>query len=318
MLLWRIKAFVVTTFLYTDPVFLDHNTGPGHPENADRLRAISKALAVPEFSELIQKSAVKGREEQIRLVHSAEHVDRILSQVPEQGLYYIDGDTALSPATGVAALSAVGSVCDAVDRVLNKQCNNAFCAVRPPGHHAETDRAMGFCLFNNIAIAALYARAVHGVGPVAIIDFDVHHGNGTQQAFYTNPDVFYGSTHQFPLYPGTGGINETGVGNIVNAPLSAGSDGSAFRAAMKERIFPALTRFKPEIILISAGFDAHRADPLASLQLVESDFSWITQQLMAFADRYCDGRLISTLEGGYNLDALARSTGAHVHELMQA
>ena len=307
----------MATFFYTDPVFLDHNTGPGHPENADRLRAISKALSTPEFSELIHKDAVRGSVEQVRLIHSQQHIDRIIAQVPNQGLGYIDGDTVVSSASVDAALLAIGSICDAVDQVLNKQCNNAFCAVRPPGHHAETDTAMGFCLFNNVAVAAQYARSKYGLEPVAIIDFDVHHGNGTQQAFYSNADVIYASTHQSPLYPGTGGINETGVGNIINAPLSAGSGTFEFQAAMKERIFPALDRIKPELILVSAGFDAHQADPLASLELVESDFSWITLQLLEYADRYCEGRLVSTLEGGYDLDALGRSTAAHVRELMR-
>jgi len=307
----------VATLFYTDPVFLEHDTGPGHPENADRLRAICKALSSPEFSALIRKDAVRGSEEQVRLIHPQQHIDQIAAQVPNHGLGYIDGDTVVSPASVEAAMLAIGSICDAVDQVVSKQCHNAFCALRPPGHHAETDAAMGFCLFNNIAVAAQYARSKYGLGPVAIIDFDVHHGNGTQQAFYSNADVIYASTHQSPLYPGTGGINETGVGNIINAPLSAGSGTFEFQTAMKERIFPALDRIKPELILVSAGFDAHRADPLASLEFTESDFSWITQQLMDTADRYCDGRLVSTLEGGYNLDVLGRSAAAHVRELMR-
>ena len=267
--------------------------------------------------EVVESVPVAGSEEQVRLIHSQHHIDVILDSIPESNIAYLDGDTVVSPNSGKAALYAIGSICDAIDQVLSKTCHNAFCAVRPPGHHAETDRAMGFCLFNNIAVATQYARSRYAIGPVAIVDFDVHHGNGTQQAFYSNRDVLYGSTHQSPLFPGTGAVNETGVGNIINAPLSAGSGTAEFQNAMKQRIFPAIHKMKPELLLISAGFDAHKADPLASLQLVESDFAWVTRQLMDIADRYCDGRLVSSLEGGYNLDALGRSTAAHVRELMR-
>ncbi len=308
----------MTTLIYADPIFQDHDTGRGHPECADRLNAIAQALDTEEFAPLIRKNAVAGREDQLRLVHPQQHIDRVLGTVPTSNLAYIDGDTVVSPESGHAALHAIGSICDAIDQLIAKTGDNAFCAVRPPGHHAETDRAMGFCLFNNVAVAAQYARSKYGIGPVAIIDFDVHHGNGTQQAFYTYPEVLYGSTHQSPLYPGTGSVNETGAGNIVNAPLSAGNGSDEFKSALQQRIFPAIHKMKPELIVISAGFDAHKDDPLASLQLVESDFAWVTQQLMDLADRYCDGRLVSSLEGGYNLDALGRSAAAHVRELMAA
>lgn len=308
----------MTTLLYADPLFQDHDTGRGHPECADRLNAIAQALQAEEFGPLIRKNAVAGNEDQIHLVHPQQHIDNVLDAIPKSDHAYIDGDTIVSPKSGNAAIHAVGSICDAVDQLVAKTADNAFCAVRPPGHHAETDRAMGFCLFNNVAVAAQYARSEYGMGPVAIIDFDVHHGNGTQQAFYSNPEVLYGSTHQFPLYPGTGSVNETGAGNIVNAPLSAGDGSDAFKSAMQQRIFPAIHNIKPDLIVVSAGFDAHKADPLASLQLVESDFAWVTRQLMDLADRYCDGRLISSLEGGYNLDALGRSVAAHVRELMRA
>ncbi len=307
----------MTTLIYADPIFQDHDTGSGHPESPARLRAIDKALSTQDFRTLAHKGAVTGSEEQLRLVHPQQHIDAIFDSVPESNLAYVDGDTVVSPKSGKAALYAIGSICDAVDQVVSKTVHNVFCAVRPPGHHAETDRAMGFCLFNNIAVAAQYARSKYGIGPVAIVDFDVHHGNGTQQAFYSNRDVLYGSTHQSPLYPGTGAVNETGVGNIINAPLSAGSGTTEFQSAMEQRIFPAIHKIKPELILVSAGFDAHRADPLASLQLDESDFAWVTRQLMDIADRYCDGRLVSSLEGGYNLDALGHSAAAHVLELMQ-
>lgn len=306
----------MTTLYYSHPDFLGHETGVGHPESADRLRSIEKALAAPEFSDLIRQSPPLGTKEQIRLIHSQSHIDAILEAIPKQGLHYYDPDTVLSPGSWTAAIRAVGAVCDAVDKVLASYADNAFCAVRPPGHHAEPQRAMGFCLFNNIAIAANYALQHYQLERIAIVDFDVHHGNGTQAAFYDQPCVLYASSHEMPHYPGTGYPTETGAGNIINVPLAAGDSGSEFRKKYNSLILPAVRKFKPDLLLISAGFDAHKDDPLASIKLVEDDFRWITSELMIIADRCCQGRIISILEGGYNLKALADSVMVHVKTLM--
>ena len=303
------------TLYYSHPDFLFHNTGPGHPECADRLRSIEKALAAPEFSNLIRLSPPLGSEQQVRLIHPQLHLDTLLEAMPEQGEYYLDHDTVLSSGSKQAAFRAVGAVCDAVDRVLTGTADNAFCALRPPGHHAEPQLAMGFCLFNNIAIAAEYARRQHRLERIAIVDFDVHHGNGTQAAFYRQPNVLYASSHEMPHYPGTGHPSETGVGNIINVPLAAGDSGIEFRQKYSNIILPALKKFRPELVLISAGFDAHKDDPLASIGLVEDDFKWLTEQLMAIADSCCNGRIVSALEGGYNLKALAASVAVHVKSL---
>lgn len=295
---------------------MEHDTGLGHPENADRLRAIERALAANEFERLDRRDAPRGTREQIRLIHGERYIDYVLDAVPQEGFSYLDGDTVVSPRSGEAALHAVGAACAAVDAVFAQASTNAFCAVRPPGHHAEPGAAMGFCLFNNVAIAAEYARKQHGIERVAIVDFDVHHGNGTQNAFQAKKYVMYASTHQFPWYPGTGKSEETGVGNIINVPLAAGSGSKEFRSAFVERILPALNRFSPELLLISAGFDAHRNDPLANLNLVEDDYAWVTSELMAVAEKHAEGRLVSVLEGGYNLGALGKSVAAHVSVLM--
>ncbi|MGH8559623.1 MAG: histone deacetylase family protein [Methylococcales bacterium] len=307
----------MTTVLYSHPIFLNHDTGYGHPECADRLRSIESALQEPEFKDLYWKQAPKGTLDQILIVHPREYIERIFRAIPARGTGYIDGDTVVSKDSGEAALHAVGAVCDAVDMLMSGQAHNAFCAVRPPGHHAETKRAMGFCLFNNVAIAANHARRHHGLKRVAIVDFDVHHGNGTQEIFYKDPDILYASTHQMPLYPGTGRRSETGAGNIFNAPLLPGDGSSAFQKAMQDIIFPALNEFKPEMILISAGFDAHQSDPLASLNFTDDDYAWVTRELLDLADQHCAGKIVSTLEGGYNLKALASSTAAHVSEMMK-
>ncbi|MGZ8241865.1 MAG: histone deacetylase family protein [Methylobacter sp.] len=306
----------MTTLYYRHPDFLFHDTGPAHPECANRLRSIAKALDAPEFSRLIREAAPLGTEEQIRLIHSQFYIDTVLKAIPEQGHHYLDHDTVLSPDSKNAAFRAVGAVCDAVDKILAGKADNAFCAIRPPGHHAKPDLAMGFCLFNNIAIAAEYARRHHQLKRIAIVDFDVHHGNGTQAAFYNEPDVLYASSHEMPNYPGTGYPTETGLGNIINVPLPAGESGIAFRQKYRSIILPALKNFKPELLLISAGFDAHKDDPLASIRLVEEDFQWITQELMDIADSYCNGRIISALEGGYNLNALSASVALHVKTLL--
>jgi acetoin utilization deacetylase AcuC-like enzyme len=252
-------------------------------------------------------------------VHERGYIEDVLAAVPKTGYAALDPDTILSPGSGDAALRAAGACVAAVDSVIKGEVTNAFCAVRPPGHHAEQDRAMGFCLFNNVAIGAAHALDVHKLKRIAIVDFDVHHGNGTQDWAATREDVLFCSTHQFPFYPGTGAAAEKGPkGNIVNAPLPQGADGTAFRRAMQDVILPAVMRFAPEMIFISAGFDAHQDDPLAGLCLKEGDYGWITGELCRIARETAKGRIVSTLEGGYNLDALAASTGAHVKALMAA
>ncbi len=304
------------TLYYSHPDFLTHDTGAGHPECADRLVSIAKALDTPQFADLIRVSPPLGTEQQISLIHSLTYIETIRGAIPKQGKHFLDHDTVLSSGSEKAAFRAVGAVCDAVDRILAGQADNAFCAIRPPGHHAEPDLAMGFCLFNNVAIAAEYARRHHHVERIAIIDFDVHHGNGTQAAFYNQPDVLYASSHQMPHYPGTGYPTESGAGNIINVPLAAGDTGVEFRQKYNGIILPALRQFKPDLVFISAGFDAHRDDPLASTSLEEDDFRWITHELMDIAGCYCGGKIISALEGGYNLDALAASVAVHVKTLM--
>jgi acetoin utilization deacetylase AcuC-like enzyme len=306
----------MTTLLYTHQACLDHDPGRYHPESPDRLRAVLEALDAPEFARLDRREAPEASLDDIARVHPRGFVERMLAAVPASGHAGIDADTILSPASGRAALHAAGAVVAAVDAVVAGEANNAFCAVRPPGHHAEPLRAMGFCLFNNVAIGALRAREVHGLNRVAVVDFDVHHGNGTQACFYDDPSLFYASTHQFPLYPGTGAASETGVGNIVNVPLPPMAGSSQFRLGFSRDILPALDAFRPEMVLISAGFDAHRSDPLAQLLLDEADYTWVTEELVAIARRHAGGRMVATLEGGYDLAALGASAAAHVRVLM--
>ncbi len=306
----------MATLLFTHPASLQHRMPEGHPERVDRMHAVARGLSGPDFDALIRREAPLGRDTDILLAHSARHLECIRAAAPKSGIRYLDPDTAMSPGTLEAALRAVGAATAAVDAVVAGEADNAFCALRPPGHHAERDRAMGFCLFNQAAIAALHARAVHGTKRVAVVDFDVHHGNGTQDIFWSDPDLFYGSTHQMPLYPGTGAPGETGAGNIVNVALREGDGGQPFRAAMTTRILPALDAFAPDFLVISAGFDAHRRDPLGGLALDESDFAWITRRLMDLAAKHCGGRVVSVLEGGYDLEALASSAAAHMRALM--
>jgi acetoin utilization deacetylase AcuC-like enzyme len=303
--------------LFTHPAALAHDTGEGHPECADRIRAVLRALDTEEFATLLREVAPLAPVESLRPAHRQAHIDAILA-LPADEVTYIDGDTVFSPGSLEAALRGAGGACAAVDAVMDGWAKAAFVAMRPPGHHAERERAMGFCLFNNAAVAAFHARARWGLKRIAVVDFDVHHGNGTQDIFWDDAELFYGSSHQFPCYPGTGRAAETGVaGNVVNAPLPPGSGPEAFRAAWSARILPALAAFKPELLIISAGFDAHAADPLAQLRLKEADFAWITRELLAVADEQCPGRVVSLLEGGYDLAALAASAAAHVRVLMR-
>ena len=310
----------MATLLITHPCFADHDTGPGHPERPDRMRAIDKILAHDVFKDLVREEAPlrDDVEEAIKLAHPAAYLEKIraVAARPLDHPIHIDPDTVVSAGSWEAALRAVGAGLHAVDTVISGRAANAFCQVRPPGHHAEADRAMGFCLFSNAAIAGLYARSRHGAERVAVVDFDVHHGNGTQAIFWPDKDLFYGSTHEMPLFPGTGALSERGVGNIWNAPLRAGDAGERFREAFESRILPALHDFGPDILLVSAGFDAHQADPLANLALVEADFMWATERLADMAKRHCQGRIVSLLEGGYDLNALARSVAVHVKTLM--
>jgi len=309
----------MTTLVYTHPVCFEHVAGPGHPECPERLEAIERALGGETFSSLIRREAPVGNVEQIARQHPQSLIDGVLNNVPQSGSYYIDGDTGMSPLSGEAALRAVGGICEAVDEVMSGKVRNAFCATRPPGHHAERHRSMGFCLFNNVAIGAAHAHHVHGAAKVAIVDFDVHHGNGTQDMTEQNAYMFYASSHQSPCYPGTGAARETGLdGNVVNVELAPGAGGIQFRAGYENTIFPALREFNPDLLMISAGFDAHERDPLAHLMLKTQDFEWVTRELVKISDECCDGKIVSTLEGGYDLTALAESVAVHVQVLMGA
>jgi len=306
----------MTTLLYTHPACLDHDPGQFHPESPARLQAVLAALDADDFARLERREAPEAALDDIARVHPRGLIERLLAAVPQAGHVGIDADTILSPGSGRAALRAAGAVAAAVDAVIGGEADNAFCAVRPPGHHAEPRRPMGFCLFNNIAIGALRAREAHGLARVAVVDFDVHHGNGTQARFDDDPSLFYASTHQFPLYPGTGAAGETGVGNIVNVPLRPMAGSRDFRLGVSREILPALDAFRPEMLLISAGFDAHRSDPLAQLLLEEADYTWVTEQLLEVARAHAGGRVVSALEGGYDLPALGASVAAHLRVLM--
>ena len=307
----------MSTLLISHPACLNHLTPPGHPERPDRLRAIEQALETEKFQALAREQAPMAQLETVALVHPMDYAELIRDASPREGMVRIDADTAMSPGSFEAALRCVGGAVLAIDEVMTKKADNAFVATRPPGHHAETTRAMGFCLFNNAAIAARHAQKKHGIERVAIVDFDVHHGNGSQDIFWADKSVMYCSTHEMPLYPGTGSTGERGEhGTIVNAPLSAGNGGKEFREAMETAILPRLRGFKPELLIISAGFDAHARDPLANLNLVEADYTWVTRTLMDVADESADGRIVSLLEGGYDLEGLSRSVAAHVTALM--
>jgi acetoin utilization deacetylase AcuC-like enzyme len=304
------------TLLFTHDACFQHDTGRHHPESPARLRAVLDGLSG--LAALSRRDAPRADPAEIARAHTPRFVAETLAAIPKQGHGAIDADTIVSPGSGEAALRAAGAVIAAVDAVIAGEAANAFCAVRPPGHHAERERAMGFCLFNNVAIGAQRARQVHGLARVAVIDFDVHHGNGTQAIFEDDPHLFYASTHQWPLYPGTGARGETGVGNVVNVPLHPMAGSAEFRQAVNELILPALEDFRPDLVMISAGFDAHRRDPLAQLNLVEADYAWVTERLLECAGRHCSGRVVSSLEGGYDLEALAASAAAHVGALLAA
>ena len=302
--------------MFTHPDCLEHDPGPGHPECPDRLRAVLSALEHPDFVSLLREQAPLATEEQLCLAHPAAYVEALLALDPND-TRMLDSDTVAGPGSVTAARRAAGGAIAAVDAVMEGWTDVAFAAVRPPGHHAEANQAMGFCLFGSAAIAALHARRRWGLRRIAVIDFDVHHGNGTQHMFEGDPDLFYASSHQMPCYPGTGYASETGVaGNVVNLPLDPGAGSAAFRSIWEHQGIPALLAFQPELIIVSAGFDAHRADPLAQLQLDTTDFGWITDQLLAVAGAVCRGRLVSVLEGGYDLKALAASSALHVRRLL--
>jgi acetoin utilization deacetylase AcuC-like enzyme len=308
----------MATLLLHHSSFANHQTGHGHPERPDRYRAVESVLGQPQFDSLVREEADVADLDTTRHVHTNRYVDGLEAARPDAGVVYLDGgDTVMEPSTWEVVLRGVGGTVQAVDKVLNGEVQNAFVACRPPGHHAETERAMGFCLFNNISIGARHAQRLHGLTRVAIVDFDVHHGNGTQQIFYSDPTVLYASTHQMSLFPGTGAVNESGVGNIFNSPLASGDGGAELREAFDDRILPALNAFRPELIIVSAGFDAHERDPLGSLQMTADDFAWVTRELMKSAETNCEGRLVAVLEGGYDLQGLSDSVSAHVGELMK-
>jgi acetoin utilization deacetylase AcuC-like enzyme len=307
----------MSTLLITHPACLNHLTPLGHPERPERLRAIEAALEAEKFQMLARAEAPTAPFEIIALCHPMDYILQIRDATPREGMVRLDADTSMSPGSFEAALRAIGGAIHAVDEVVTKKAVNAFVATRPPGHHAETARPMGFCFFDNAAIAARYAQDHHGIARAAIVDFDVHHGNGSQEIFWSDKTVMYCSTHQMPLFPGTGAVGESGEYNtVVNAPLRPGDGGEAFRTAFENRILPRLREFRPELIVISAGFDAHMRDPLANLNLVEADFAWATQKIMDVADQCAGGRVVSLLEGGYDLEALANSAAAHVTALM--
>lgn len=305
----------MTTALITHPVCYDHVTPPGHPEQVARLDAVLGAL---EGVDLVRLKAPLGSEDDILRAHPAAHITALRRAAPAEGWRSLDADTHMSVGTLEAAFRGVGGIIRAVDAVMAGEAGNAFVAMRPPGHHAERETPMGFCFFGNVAIAAKYLLEHHGLKRVAIVDFDVHHGNGTQDLVEDDPRILFCSTHQMPLYPGTGEAHETGVGNVLNVPLREGDGSKAFRAAYERVVLPRVDAFKPEFLLISAGFDAHRDDPLAGLNLVEDDFSWVTRKLCDLAAVHCQGRVVSALEGGYDLPALGASARAHVDVLKEA
>ena len=308
----------MTTLLVSHPACLDHETPFGHPERSDRLRIIDKVLGAERFAGLTRTLAPEATFDMVALCHSEHEIAEIRHRAPKEGYAYIDADTSMSPGSLEAILRSTGGAVSAADAVMTGAARNAFVATRPPGHHAEIGKPMGFCFFNNAAIAARHSQRKYGIGRAAIVDFDVHHGNGTQDIFWADKTVMYCSTHQMPLFPGTGAANERGDhGTIVNAPLRAGDGSAQFREAFENTILPRLREFAPELLIISAGFDAHYRDPLANLALDAADYRWVTQQLMDIADASAGGRIVSVLEGGYDLQGLAESVDAHVATLLK-
>jgi acetoin utilization deacetylase AcuC-like enzyme len=307
----------MTTFLFENPIFLEHHTPEGHPERSDRIRAINLALEHERFAPLVREKAPQANEDFVLLAHPESHLRAVMAAIPEEDINQVEADTYASPASLQAALTGIGGAIAAVDAVFSDKADNAFVAARPPGHHAERNKAMGFCFFNNAAIAARHAQKKHGAERVAIVDWDVHHGNGTQDIFYDDRSVLFCSTHQMPLYPGSGAKDETGAGNIVNAPLSMNDGSDHFREAFKSRVLPRVADFKPDIIIISAGFDAHHRDPLAQINLVADDFDWATAKLMELSEKSASNRVVSLLEGGYDLTGLAESAATHIYRLMR-
>ncbi|MEH3091019.1 MAG: histone deacetylase family protein [Agrobacterium cavarae] len=310
----------MATRLYEHPIFLEHITPEGHPERPDRLRSLNIALEHPNFERLVRKQAPQANEDAVLLAHPESHLLSVMRQIPEEEgeINRIEADTYASPKSLQAALTGIGAAMAAVDDVFKGEADNVFVASRPPGHHAETEKAMGFCLFNNAAIAARHAQKVHGAERVAIVDWDVHHGNGTQDIFWNDTSVLFCSTHQMPLYPWSGDKNETGVkNNVVNAPLSPNTGSDHFREAFKSRVLPAIADFSPDLIIISAGFDAHHRDPLAQINLVGEDFDWATGRILEMADKYAGNRVVSLLEGGYDLEGLAESAAMHILRMMK-
>ncbi|NOC85942.1 histone deacetylase family protein [Ruegeria sp. HKCCD6428] len=306
----------MTTALLTHADCLGHVTPDGHPERVARLEHILHAL---EALELKRVTAPLAADDDLLRIHPESYIRDIRGARPADGFAQIDGDTFLSPRSVDAAYRAAGAAVRAVDLVLGGEASNAFCAIRPPGHHAETETAMGFCLFGNAALAAKHALDHHGLNRVAVVDFDVHHGNGTQDLLWDEARALVITSQQMPLWPGSGRPEETGVyDTVLNIPLAPGSGGAEMRAAYETKAFPRLRAFRPELIIISAGFDAHQDDPLANLNWATDDFAWITAELCRIADEVCDGRIVSTLEGGYDLNALAQATRAHVEELIKA
>jgi acetoin utilization deacetylase AcuC-like enzyme len=309
----------MTTLLLTHRASLDHLTPPGHPERPDRIRAVDQVLGETRFDKLVRQDAPEGTLDLVRLCHDEHYIEELRRIAPDKGLIYLDGDTSMSPGTWEAVMRGVGGAVAATDAVMSGAADNAFVAMRPPGHHAETNRPMGFCLFDHAAIAARHAQRKYGIARAAVVDFDVHHGNGTQEIFWADPTMMYCSTHQMPLFPGTGASGERGEHDtIVNAPLAPNDGAAKFRSAFENLILPQLQKFAPEFIVISAGFDAHRRDPLANINLDAEDFGWVTRKLMDVASASADGRVVSVLEGGYDLQGLKESVAAHVTALLGA
>ena len=305
----------MSTAIVTSDTSINHETGLGHPEKPDRVTTIIKNLK--KNKNLIWKKNKKFDSKILDFTHTPEYVEQVENSFPKKGLVFLDADTIISPGSKDATYDAVGSIISAIDGVENKEFKNAFCAVRPPGHHSEKEKSMGFCIYNNVAVGAHYLIDKYKFNKIAIIDFDVHHGNGTQKMFWNDPNMFYASTHQEGIFPGTGFKEETGINNnIVNVPLPAGTDSLLFKKSYEDIIIPSLEKFSPDIIFISAGFDAHINDPLADFRLTKDDFYWITKKLNDFASKHCKGKLISCLEGGYNIKALSESCLAHVQGLI--